>query len=122
MLAKDPGVRVVFAPRRRHPCFEGAERFGEELYLLVAEHGEVVGVGELSEAGAELVLRRAAELPPDVRLPDDAADLSELCGRVAMDLAFVGRWSTVRGRRDRRAWSKAARKVRAEMKKGRRRP
>eukprot|EP00903_Cladosiphon_okamuranus_P021305 g19576.t1 len=83
---------------------------------LVAEHGEVVGVDELSETDAESVLRRAAELPPDVRLPDDAADLIELCGQVAIDLAFVGRWSTVRGRRDRRAWSNAARKVRAETK------
>ncbi|CAM9205126.1 unnamed protein product [Ectocarpus sp. 13 AM-2016] len=83
--------------------------------LVKRANGEVVGVDELSEAEAESVLRRAAELSPDARLPDDAMDLIELCGRVAMDLAFVGRWSTVRGRQDRTAWSDAAYKVRAKM-------
>eukprot|EP00903_Cladosiphon_okamuranus_P014799 g13708.t1 len=83
--------------------------------LVTSSHGEVVGVDKLSEADAESVLRRAAELPPEVRLPDDAVDLIELCGRVAMDLAFVGRWSTVRGRQDRSAWADAAGKVRAEI-------
>eukprot|EP00752_Nemacystus_decipiens_P013300 g11780.t1 len=78
-------------------------------------HGEAVSVNELSEADAESVLRRAAELSPEVRLPDDAVDLIDLCGRVAMDLAFVGRWSTVRGRQDRGAWADAASKVRAEI-------
>ncbi|CAM9624682.1 unnamed protein product, partial [Ectocarpus sp. 6 AP-2014] len=87
--------------------------------LVKRAKGEVVGVDELSEAEAESVLRRAAELSPEARLPDDAMDLIELCGRVAMDLAFVGRWSTVRGRQDRTAWSDAACKVRAEMNKER---
>lgn len=85
--------------------------------LVKNAQGEAVGVDELSEADAEAVLRRAAEFPPGVRLPDEAVDLIELCGRVAMDLAFVGRWSTVRGRQDRMAWSDAAGKVRAEMEK-----
>ncbi|CAN0161211.1 unnamed protein product [Ectocarpus fasciculatus] len=85
--------------------------------LVKHANGEVVGVDELSKAEAESVLRRAAELSPEERLPDDAMDLIELCGRVAMDLAFVGRWSTVRGRQDRTAWSDAACKVRAEMNK-----
>lgn len=81
-------------------------------------HGRVaVGVDELSEPDAEAVLRRAAELPPDARLPDEAVGLIELCGRVAMDLAFVGRWSSVRGRQDRAAWSDAAAKVRLETEK-----
>lgn len=84
--------------------------------LVQNAHGEAVVVDELSEADAEMVLKRAAELPPSFRLPDEAVDLIELCGRVAMDLAFVGRWSTVRGRQDRTAWSDAAGKVRAEMK------
>lgn len=87
--------------------------------LVKRAKGEVVGVDELSEAEAESVLRRAAELSPEARLPDDAMDLIELCGRVAMDLAFVGRWSTVRGRQDLTAWSNAACKVRAEMNKER---
>lgn len=83
--------------------------------LVTCLHGEAVGVDELSEADAESVLRKAAELPPSVHLPGDAVDLIELCGRVAMDLAFVGRWSTVRGRRDRKAWSDAVESVRAEI-------
>ena len=83
--------------------------------LVVDAEGEPVGVDELSKADAASVLRRAAELSPDVRLPDDAVDLIELCGHVAMDLAFVGRWSTVRGREDRTAWSGAAENVRAAI-------
>ncbi|CAN0402751.1 unnamed protein product, partial [Ectocarpus sp. 8 AP-2014] len=83
--------------------------------LVTEAHGEVVGVDELSEADAMSVLRRAAELPAQGKMPGDAVDLIELCGRVAMDLAFVGRWSTVRGRQDRTAWSDAASKVREEM-------
>eukprot|EP00903_Cladosiphon_okamuranus_P014791 g13702.t1 len=85
--------------------------------LVTHVSGKAVGVDELSEAEAESVLRRAAELPPEVRLPEDAGYLIERCGRVAMDLAFVGRWSTVRGRRDQAAWSDAASKVRLEMSK-----
>ncbi|CAB1113373.1 unnamed protein product [Ectocarpus sp. CCAP 1310/34] len=85
------------------------------ITLVTEAHGEVVGVDELSEADAMSVLRRAAELPPQGKIPGDAVDLIELCGRVAMDLAFVGRWSTVRGRQDRMAWSDAVSKVREEM-------
>lgn len=76
--------------------------------LVTGVDGEFVGVAQLSEADAESVLQRAAELSPDMRLPGDAVNLIELCGRVAIDLAFVGRWSTVRGRKDRSAWSDAA--------------
>ncbi|CAN0015880.1 unnamed protein product [Ectocarpus sp. 12 AP-2014] len=83
--------------------------------LMKGSDGEVVVVDEMSEVEAESVLSKAAELPPEVRLPDEAVDLVELCGRVAMDLAFVGHWSTVRGRLDRTAWSDAVGKVRAEM-------
>eukprot|EP00903_Cladosiphon_okamuranus_P018861 g17349.t1 len=83
--------------------------------LVTASKGTAVGVDELSKADAKSVLRKAAELSPELELTNDAVDLIELCGRVAMDLAFVGRWSTVRGRQDRTAWSDAAGKVRAEM-------
>lgn len=83
--------------------------------LVAGSDGEIVGVDELSQVDAESVLRRAAELPSDVHLPDDAVNLIDLCGRVAMDLAFVGRWSRVRRRRDRKAWSGATAKVRSEM-------
>ena len=81
--------------------------------VVTGAQGKVVRVDELSEAEAESVLRSAAELHPDVRLPDDAKDLIELCGRVAMDLAFVGRWSTIRRRNDN--WAEAAGKIRAEI-------
>eukprot|EP00903_Cladosiphon_okamuranus_P022257 g20467.t1 len=83
--------------------------------LVTDAEGSAVFVDMLSTAEAESVLRRAAELPLDVRLPDHSIDLIELCGRVAIHVAFVGRWSTVRGRQDRRAWSDAADKVRLEM-------
>ncbi|CAM9547199.1 unnamed protein product, partial [Hapterophycus canaliculatus] len=83
--------------------------------LVTGAVGEAVGVDELSDADAESMLRKAAELPPEARLPDDAIDLIDLCGHVAMDLAFVGRWSMVRGRQDRTAWSEAAGRIRQEM-------
>ena len=85
--------------------------------LVKGGHGEAVEVDKLSAADAESVLRRAAELPPRARLPDDAIDIIEMCNGVAMDLAFVGRWSTVRGRQDRAAWSDAANKIREEIRK-----
>ena len=44
----------------------------------------------LTETEAEDVLRGAAELPPDERLCDDANHMLKICGRVAMDVAFVG--------------------------------
>ncbi|CAN0075431.1 unnamed protein product [Scytosiphon promiscuus] len=83
--------------------------------LVTRENGHVVGVDELSHSDAQSVLRKAAELPTDARLPDDAIDLINLCGHVAMDLAFVGRWSVVRGRQDRTAWSEAAGRIRHEL-------
>lgn len=83
--------------------------------LVKEYHGEVVGVDKLCIVDAESILKKAAELPSECSLPDDALYLIEACGRVAMDLAFVGRWSTVRGRRDREAWSDAAGQVRREM-------
>eukprot|EP00903_Cladosiphon_okamuranus_P014784 g13696.t1 len=83
--------------------------------LVTGADGEAVRVDELSKIDAELLLKKAAELPQGARLPDAAEDLVELCDRVAMDLAFVGRWSTVRGTEARRAWSEAAGKIRAEI-------
>lgn len=83
--------------------------------LVTGANGEAVGVDELSDSDAQSVLRKAAERPPETRLPDDAIDLIDLCRHVAMDLAFVGRWSMVRGRQDRTAWSEAAGRIRHEM-------
>lgn len=77
--------------------------------------GKPVVVGRLLEADAEWVLRRASELPSDEPSPVGASDLLELCGRAALDLAFVGRWSTVRGSRDPMAWRDAAESIRADL-------
>lgn len=85
--------------------------------LVTRAHGTAVRVDKLSEADAKSVLRWAAELRPGFRLPDHALELIEMCGRVAMDVAFVGRWSIVRGRQDQAPWSDAARKVRDQMQK-----
>lgn len=65
----------------------------------------VVGLNTVDREEAEIVLRRAAELGEGQRLPD-AADV--IIGRSeVMDLAFVGRWSIVRGRTDAKAWQQA---------------
>ena len=83
--------------------------------LVNGAQGKGVGVNELSMTDAKSVLRRAAELSSEMDLSDEAVNLIALCGRVAMDLAFVGRWSAVRNRNDRQAWSDAADKVRTEV-------
>lgn len=83
--------------------------------LVVGAGGEALSMNELSKADAELLLRRASALSAGARLPRAATDLVELCGRVAMDLAFVGRWSSVRGREDPLAWSKVVDRIRAEL-------
>lgn len=57
----------------------------------------------LPEEG-EMVLRRAAELDDDARLPDAALKLVEHCKCVVLDLALVGRWGEVRGRSDAKPW------------------
>ena len=85
--------------------------------LVKSAQGDAVGVHELSMTDATSVLRRAAEIPSDVDSPNNAADLVNLCGRVAMDLALVGRWSTVREQQKRESWSDAASMIRIEMSK-----
>eukprot|EP00752_Nemacystus_decipiens_P006434 g5796.t1 len=63
----------------------------------IVEPDEVVDVDQLTPAEAEDVLRGAAELPPGQRLCDAAMEvLDDICGFVAMDIAFVGSWSTLR--------------------------
>lgn len=61
-------------------------------------------LNEVLQEEAEMVLRRAAELDDDERLPDAALELVERCRCVVLDLALVGRWGEVRGRRDARPW------------------
>ena len=57
---------------------------------------ERVVVDKLTQTEAEDVLRGAARLPPGERLCDDVMQVLEICGHVAMDIAFVGSWSCVR--------------------------
>lgn len=83
---------------------------------MVREVGvRAVVMGSLLEADADWVLRRASELPSDVPSPAGAKELVELCGRMALDLSFVGRWSTVRGSKDPTAWQDAADIIRADL-------
>eukprot|EP00903_Cladosiphon_okamuranus_P010962 g10353.t2 len=77
--------------------------------------GRAVAVGSLLEADADWVLRRASELPSDASSPAGAKELVELCGGMALDLSFVGRWSTVRGSKDPMAWQDAADNIRADL-------
>eukprot|EP00752_Nemacystus_decipiens_P016753 g14991.t1 len=83
--------------------------------MVSAADGEPVGVDMLSEPDARAVLRKASELSPKADLPEAARELIECCGRVAMDLAFIGRWSDVRGRDHAKAWSTVRDRVKGEM-------
>lgn len=84
--------------------------------LLEDVDGESVGIDKLSKDSALSVLRGASELPTGTPLPDSALELVELCGHLAMNIAFVGRWSAVRKREDPSAWSRAAASIRTELK------
>ena len=69
-------------------------------------------VDEPTRAKAEDVLRGAARLPRGERLCDDALSVLEICNHVAMDIAFVGSWSSVRtpdncAPKSSRAWTHA---------------
>ncbi|CAM9732612.1 unnamed protein product [Ectocarpus sp. 4 AP-2014] len=67
---------------------------------------------------AELVLRRAADLDDNARLPAAANDLMNRCEFVVLDLAMVGRWGLVRGRRDdEKVWRMALNRI-VEAQKG----
>ena len=82
----------------------------------IVEPNERVVVDELTQAEAEDVLRGAARLPRGEHLCDAAMDVLKLCGNVAMDIAFVGRWSSVRTTTDgvrmsTGAWANAVRRI-----------
>lgn len=62
----------------------------------IVEPSERVWMDELAETEAEEVLRGAARLRPDERLNDGAMEILKICGFVAMDIAFVGSWGSVR--------------------------
>ncbi|CAN0189918.1 unnamed protein product, partial [Ectocarpus sp. 6 AP-2014] len=72
---------------------------------------------EMLPKEAELVLRRAADLDDNARLPEAAYDLMNRCESVVLDLAMVGRWGLVRRRRDEKAWRMALNRI-VEAQKG----
>lgn len=77
--------------------------------------GESVRLNRMFGADAELLLKRASELPTGVGWQEGAREVVELCGRVAMDVAYVGKWSTIGKENDTAAWSSAAAAIRAEL-------
>lgn len=86
---------------------------------LMVENSERVVVDELEQEEAEAVLRGAAGMPRGERLCDGARDVLKICGFVAMDIAFVGRWSSVRAAngvpKSGKAWAGAVRDIEAQM-------
>ena len=60
---------------------------------------------------AEMVLRRAADLDNDERLPDAAYELMRRCEFGVLHLAFVGRWGDVRGRKENRPWQRTLERI-----------
>eukprot|EP00752_Nemacystus_decipiens_P007264 g6502.t1 len=79
------------------------------------EPQERVVMDTLMPDEAEDVLHRAAELPPGERLCDAAMRVLKICGRVAMDTAFVGSWiSQVEHKRKEDAWARAVEMIEAD--------
>lgn len=65
-------------------------------------------VGSLTVEQAKQLLRGAAELSSNFTLPEKvSSELISLCGGMALDLEFIGRWSALHGRKDEQAWSNA---------------
>lgn len=86
----------------------------------IVEPDERVVVDELTQAEAEDVLRGAARLSRGERLCDAAMNVLKICGHVAMDIAFVGRWSSVCTTTDgvrmsSRAWVDAVRDITTQI-------
>lgn len=76
---------------------------------------ERVAMNTLTDTEAEDVLRGAAELPPGERLCDAAMKVLGICGRVAMDVAFVGSWIRhVETKRKEDAWARAVESIKAQ--------
>lgn len=80
-------------------------RVGElETDVMDKEHK----VDSLTAEQAKQLLRGAAELSSNAKLPEKASsELISLCGGMALELEFVGRWSAVHGKKEEQAWSNA---------------
>ncbi|CBJ33473.1 expressed unknown protein [Ectocarpus siliculosus] len=86
----------------------------------MVEPNERVFVDRLEKMEAQNVLRGAARLPPGQSLCDVAMKVLEVCGYVAMDIAFVGSWSSVRtvdncAPKSSRAWAGVVAEITAQM-------
>lgn len=88
------------------------------MWVLVTTRHDLVGVDDkvlvdkLLSKEAERLLRGAAGLQSGVRLPDAAYTILDHCDYVAMDVAFVGKWNSVRAgadgvAKDKQAWGDA---------------
>lgn len=69
--------------------------------------GSPLRLHELLNGEVAAALVRAAELDDDAEPPDACTTIVQRCGSSAMDLAFVGRWGTVRGTTNGEAWASA---------------
>lgn len=86
---------------------------------LLGDNGDPpLQMDAVTKEEAATVLRRAAGLRDDVALPGAANEVMTRCGFVVMDLAFVGRWGTVRGRSDGNFWRMALDRIAEAQKKG----
>lgn len=73
----------------------------------VLDFGEVsLKLTEVLKGEPESIFQGAAELPHDARLPAILYKLMERCEYSALELAFIGRWNTIRARRNAKAWQK----------------
>lgn len=94
---RETGMRVLLTTRN--------------VDLVIGAEGEAVGADRLTLEEAETVLRGAAGIPADARLPHAAHQIIERCDHVAMYIASVGRWENLQRRRDDKAWSKALKSI-----------
>eukprot|EP00752_Nemacystus_decipiens_P003122 g2891.t1 len=78
------------------------------------EPQERVVMDTLTETEAEDVIRRAAELPSGDRLCDAATEVLKICGRVAMDTAFVGNLVRELNTISNKAWVNAVKEIEAQ--------
>ncbi|CAN0088028.1 unnamed protein product, partial [Scytosiphon promiscuus] len=85
----------------------------------IVKRRERVVLDSLTQQEAEEVLRVAAGLPRAQGLCDSAREVLEVCGRVAMDIAFVGSWGSVRITdgvpKGSEAWAAAVRDILAKI-------
>eukprot|EP00752_Nemacystus_decipiens_P009008 g8041.t1 len=91
---------------------EAHRKAGVWVLYTTREHGLLpeaipLRLDQVREEEAELVLRRAADLKDDARLPNAAYELMARCDFMMLDLVLVGRWGKVRRRSSERAWKTA---------------